>query len=130
MDWVVVGGQPFSVSWDAPATEVATEVVVELRIDQHGTTPASVVCRFADEGAGEVPASVIDGLMDLGVTGFPTGSVVRRTADHAPLGEGCIDFVASATLLAHVSISGYTPCRNDAECPKGLECNEALERCE
>ena len=29
-----------------------------------------------------------------------------------------------------VDIQGYTPCRNDAECPEGQPCNDELERCE
>ncbi len=128
--WVVTRERPFAMAWDDLGAPVPTEVVLELRIDQHGTTPSSAVCRFVDDGAAEVPADIIDELMGLGVTGFPAGSLVRRTADRADLGDGCLDFIASSSQLPHVSISGYTPCRSDEECPKGLECNEALERCE
>ena len=68
--------------------------------------------------------------MSAGVTGFPEGDIARRTADSANAGEGCADLVLSSSNLAQVNITGYTPCRQDIECPEGTTCNEALERCE
>jgi hypothetical protein len=130
LDWVITEGAPLGVAWDAPAGPVRTELVLTLRIDQHGTTPSSIECVFADDGAAEVPADVIETLMGFGVTGFPAGDLVRRTADSAPIGEGCIDLAASSSRLAHVEIEGYTPCTRDEDCPDGLTCNEPLERCE
>jgi Cys-rich repeat protein len=68
--------------------------------------------------------------MSYGVTGFPAGDLLRRTADSTPIGGGCIDLVASSSRFAQVTIEGYTPCRSDGECPEGQTCNEPLERCE
>lgn len=130
LDWVITEGEPLAVAWDAPAGPVRSELVLTLRIDQHGTTPSSIECVFADDGAADVPADVIQTLMGFGVTGFPAGDLVRRTADSAAIGDGCIDLSATSSRLAHVEISGYTPCTRDADCPEGLTCNEALERCE
>lgn len=131
MEWLLTEGQPLAVGWDAPAGPVRTELLLNLRIDQHGITPSSIECLFADDGAAEVPAAVIDALMGLGVTGFPEGYLLRRTADSAAIGEGgCIDLVASSSRLATVSIAGYTACTQDRDCPEGTTCNEALERCE
>ncbi|MFZ5475986.1 MAG: hypothetical protein ACOZNI_04365 [Myxococcota bacterium] len=128
--WTVVEGQPLAVTWDAPAEAVRTEVVVHLRIDQHGLTPSEIECVFADDGAGEVPAEIVDGLIGLGVTGFPAGDLARRTADKAALGDGCMDLVAQSSRVASVEVAGYTPCRRDEDCPDGETCNEELERCE
>lgn len=128
--WVITPGEPFSITWEAPSGPVRTEVVVNLRIDLHGVTPSSLRCVFEDDGAGEVPASVLDQLMAAGVTGFPAGDIARRTADSTNAGGGCADLVLSSSSLAQVSITGYTPCRQDFECPEGTTCNEALERCE
>jgi hypothetical protein len=131
LDWVLTAGQPLAIAWDAPTSAVRTEVVLRLRIDQHGLTPSTIECVFADDGAAEVPGDVLDSLMSLGVTGFPAGSIARRTADHADLGAGgCVDLVASSSRLPLVSVAGYTPCTRDEDCPDGETCNESLERCE
>lgn len=130
MDWTLTEGEAFAVSWTPAATGARTEVVLTLSIDQHGVTPSSITCSFADDGTGEVPVDVLQSLMDLGVSGFPAGTLTRRTADSGPLGAGCLDFVATSSRLAHVEIEGYTPCTRDEDCPDGQTCNEAMERCE
>jgi hypothetical protein len=57
---------------------------------------------------------------------------VMHTDPGAPLvvGEGCIDLQATDVLRGSVTITGYTPCTNDSQCPDGQSCNEPLERCE
>lgn len=129
-DWSLSPGADFTVRWTAAAPGARTEVLLQLRIDQHGLTPASLECVFADDGEGTVPADTLDTLIGFGLTGFPAGSLARRTVDHAELGAGCIELHASSSRLARVEIEGYTPCRRDDECPEGQTCNEALERCE
>ena len=128
--WAIQQGQPFTLAWDPPEDGARTEVVLSLSIDLHGVTPSSVECRFADDGEGTVSASVLETLMSYGITGFPMGNVVRRTADSAPIGGGCVDLIASSTRFGDVTIEGYTPCNRDEECPKGQTCNEELQRCE
>lgn len=130
MDWTIPEAAAFEVSWDAPGPDARTEVTLTLRIDQHGITPSSVECVFADDGAAEVPADVLAELMAYGVSGFPEGSLARRTADRADIGDGCVDLVLTSSRLAFVDIEGYTPCNRDEECPDGQTCNEAMQRCE
>ena len=131
MAWQITPGEPLPIEWDAPTEAVRTELILHLRIDQHGTTPSSIVCIFEDDGAAEVPADALEMLMSAGVTGFPAGDLARRTADATDIGDGgCIDFVATSSHLATIGITGYTPCTRDQECPEGTTCNEDLERCE
>jgi hypothetical protein len=104
--------------------------VARLRIDQHGRTPSNIECRFVDDGEGVISAPLIDELAALGLTGFPAGDLIRRTADSAPIGDGCVELITSSSRRANVEVEGYTPCRTDAMCPPPLECNELLERCE
>ncbi len=129
-DWVVAQGEDLTVTWDVPAAEVRTEVVLGLRIDQHGLTPSKITCSFPDTGSGTIPAEVLDTLIGFGVTGYPAGDLIRRTADSAPIGDGCVDFVATSTWLPKVSVAGYTPCDRQEDCPEGETCNVALQRCE
>jgi hypothetical protein len=130
MDWTLTEGQSFTVTWDPASAGARTEVVLSLSIDQHGVTPSSISCVFADDGTGELPSDVLQSLMDLGVSGFPAGTLTRRTADSDALGSGCIDLQATSSRLAYVTIEGYTPCTRDEDCPDGETCNEEMERCE
>lgn len=132
MAWTVTEGEPLAIAWDSPAGPVRTEVVLTMRIDLHGLTPSSIECVFTDDGAAEVPADVLMSLMEFGVSGFPAGDLTRRTADNAPVGDagGCADLSLTSSRLAAITITGYTPCRQDRDCSEGETCNEAMERCE
>lgn len=129
-DWTLVPGEAFVVQWQAPSSNSASDVRLELRIDQHGSTPAKLVCKFADVGEGTVDAETLSVLIDNGLTGFPAGELHRRSVDHTDADTGCVEFLARSTRTAFVEVAGYTPCRQDTDCPDGETCNEALERCE
>ena len=129
-EWVVTQGQPLAVAWTAPASTSRAKVRVTVNIDQHGTTPVTAVCWFDDDGAAEVPSEVIDGLVTLGVTGFPSGTIARQTVDNAAAGAGCADLTLSSSRTPTVSVYGYTPCFSSEDCPEGTECNLELQRCE
>ena len=133
LEWVITDDQPLAVAWDAPTAAVRTEVNLRLSVDQHGITPGSISCVFPDTGSAEVPAEIVHALLSLGITGFPAGDITRRTVDHADLsggGGGCVELMATSSHFARVSVTGYTPCNFDQECPEGQTCNEALQRCE
>ena len=129
--WLLVPGADFTLAWTPPPEGARTEVVLSIRIDQHGLTPSSLRCTFPDTGAGTVPAAAFDKLVEFGITGFPTGEVERRTVDSSDLDDGgCVELVTTESRLGSLEIEGYTPCRRDEDCPEGETCNEPLERCE
>lgn len=130
--WEVEAGRDLTVSWEPPtAAVVRSEVGMVISVDQHGTTPGTLYCTFEDTGTGTVPAAIVDGLIDSGVTGFPSGQLERRTIDRADLSDGgCMDLRLSAPQAMEVDVIGYTPCVSDADCPEGLDCNEELQICE
>jgi hypothetical protein len=109
---------------------VETRVLIEMTIDQHGTSPLSLACDFPDTGSATIPASIIDQLINSGVTGFPNGRITRRTADHVDLDVGCVDLIVGSRLSASVAVAGYTPCNGPEDCPDDETCNVPLERCE
>ena len=130
-EWRVESGNDLIVSWDPPAGElVRSEVTLRINIDQHGTSPSSVYCTFEDDGEGTVPASVVQQLVEVGVSGFPSGLLVRRTADKADAGDGCTDFEVSSRRDVAVDVIGYTPCISDNDCPDGQTCNVEMQICE
>lgn len=131
LDWQLTPGEPFTVRWTPPPSGSRGEVLLRLRVDQHGLTPSALECHFTDDGEGEVPASVFNALVEFGLTGFPAGDLSRQTVDnHAIEDDGCMDFTLSDSHLAAVSVEGYTPCNRDEECPEGQSCNVPLQRCE
>ncbi len=128
--WLVEEGVDLAVSWEPGAEGSRSEVEFSLNIDQHGVTPNTVVCVFEDDGAGTVPAAVIDELIGAGVTGFPNGTLSRRTADKVAVGSGCMDFEISSPRGVDVRVDGYVPCFSDRDCPKGQTCNLDIQICE
>ncbi|MEE9384613.1 MAG: hypothetical protein V3V08_14505 [Nannocystaceae bacterium] len=130
MTLVVAHGAPLDVAWDAAVAEHDAEIVLRLQVDQHGGTPASVVCRFEDTGSGIVPAGILAKFLDLGITGFPNATITRLVASRTPGAEDCVDFVASASLEIGLSVDNVTPCHSDADCPPGQTCNKQIEICE
>jgi hypothetical protein len=129
--WSINDGKPLTVLWDPPtAAVVRSEAYVKINIDQHGATPLTLYCSFADDGEGTVPAAMLDALIGAGVTGFPNGTITRRTVDSTAVAGGCAELVVSSLIEPDVNVVGYTPCNNDAMCPEGQHCNEKLERCE
>jgi hypothetical protein len=129
--WMLESGVDLVVTWPAPvATVVRSEVAVEISIDQHGVSPGVLRCTFADDGEGTVPGAIVAALVDAGVTGFPSGTITRRTADRATLPGGCLDFVVASPRGAAVDVVGHTPCVSSNECPDDQHCNEDLQICE
>lgn len=128
--WSVQEGKPLSFSWDAPKAEVRSHVAVFLNIDQHGNSPVTLHCEFEDTGSASLPATLIDALLNYGVSGYPNAMVTRRTADRNDLSQGCVDLLITTPAAPSVEVSGHYPCSSPLDCPDGLDCNLAIETCE
>ncbi|MFH1467233.1 MAG: hypothetical protein ABIO70_22805 [Pseudomonadota bacterium] len=130
-EWVVGGGQDLAVRWESPTEAISRgEIALSLNIDQHGASPGTLRCTFEDDGEAVVPSAIVQTLIDTGVTGFPSGALVRRTQDSAAAGAGCMDLTVSSSATVSVDVVGYTPCISDTDCPDGQDCNEELQICE
>ncbi|MBV1859654.1 MAG: hypothetical protein KUG77_14670 [Nannocystaceae bacterium] len=130
----VVGGdvnismdQPVVLSWTPPSGDVVTTLHIEVDIGHHGGSPATIECDVEDTGSFEIPASLVNGLFEFGVAGFPEINITRRTVDSAMVGDRCVEFVVapSSTALA-VVIDGVTSCNTNEECPDGSSCQGDL----
>jgi hypothetical protein len=128
--WLIERGKGLSVLWDNGHSGAKTRVTIELSVDQHGISPLTLACEFEDTGSASIPATVIDRLLDSGVSGFPNGRIFRRTADRVELDLGCVDFLVGSPLAADVSVAGVVPCKKIADCPAGQTCNLMQELCE
>jgi len=129
--WTLVEGQDLSIYWEPPTAKVQrSSIDLSVNIDQHGNTPATVVCTFDDDGEGILSGEAIAQMYSLGVSGFPSGSLSRRTADSALIDGGCMDFSVGAPRTVAVDVDGFTPCFDDSDCPDGQTCNQKLQICE
>jgi hypothetical protein len=127
--WVLTRGEPLVLHWVPPAEGARTSVFVELNIDLHGLTPLILTCDLPDTGTGTIAASVIEGLIGAGVTGFPEARVARRTADRLARPEGCVDFTIASVREVDLEVTGFVPCTRTAECPPGLTCDVSIQQC-
>lgn len=130
VNWQIAAATDLAVAWDAPTGAVRSTVDLSLNIDQHGITPVTLQCSFADTGSAVVPASVLDALFAYGVSGYPSANIARRTVDSTLLGAGCIDFALGHEVLVDVSVAGHTPCDSPDDCPDGQTCNFSIQTCE
>ncbi len=91
-------------AWEPPSGEVRTMVHLELNIDQHGATPVTLACELEDTGSATVPGTLTDALFNAGISGFPRGSIVRRTVDSQAVADGCIELVVASPRTQSVTV--------------------------
>ncbi len=100
--WRVSRGSPIDITWVAGTVPDAT-VSISINVDQHGATPANLHCEVPDTGALTIPAAMVDGLLDLGISGRPHGAVERHTLDSVETDLGCVLFKVRSYLDIPVS---------------------------
>lgn len=119
-------GQAAEVTWEAPGVDGPAQMHVELNIANHGGTPARVVCTTADDGELAIPASLIDRLLELGFSGFPSLTLTRRTVDRNEVASGCVELRVTAVTVLDVAIDGLISCSFDEDCPPDQMCRPDL----
>jgi hypothetical protein len=73
---------------------------------------------------------MITDLINAGVSGFPNGSLTRRTMDAQTVSAGCVSLAVVSEQAATVRVSGYTPCDHPDDCTPPQQCNLTLQLCE
>ena len=120
-------GQGLAVTWTgAPGP---WRLYFTLNVDQHGNSPLSMICDVADTGSYVIPASLVDAMLDAGVSGFATAHFYRRTVDSAAIAEGCVELRVRSFVMVHLTVAGHVPCKKDADCPDGKVCNVPINTC-
>lgn len=129
-DRLVAAGRALPITWDAPERIGPARLHVELDVNQHGATSSWVECDFPDTGAAEIPASLIDGLIARGLSGYPTLTAARRTATRALIEPGCVDLLVTSEVVSDVRVDGIVSCDVSADCPAGQTCLPVERLCE
>jgi hypothetical protein len=128
--WLFKQGSPLTIKWRTGESPSSARIAIDVSVDQHGTTPARLLCDADDTGALAISAEVVDTLLEAGVTGFPSAMIARRSVDSTDVPDGCMEFAVESVRTPDVAVAGYTPCSNQSMCPEGQTCNLTLERCE
>ena len=120
--------RPFAIEW-LPVDSSPAAIELTVNIDQHGLTPASLVCRGEDRGRLEVPADLVGRLIAAGASGYPQALLSRQSADAVDLPPGCVELMVASAAGKSITVAGHTPCRTDGDCPTGGRCATALQSC-
>jgi hypothetical protein len=114
-------GKALKVAWTAPGTSTGP---IELKLDlsHHGGSKGELDCEIADNGSFEVPAMLMDRLVDLGVAGFPTVSLTRRSVAAGSGKASHVELNIASPQERPVVIPGLTSCSEDKDCPSGKTC--------
>lgn len=118
--------RPVALRWTRPAAPGPARVQVRLDIAHHGGTLAEIECDVADTGALDIPASLVAGLFERGVAGFPAVTLTRRTVDSTATAAGCVELVVASAVTLDVAIDGLRSCSFDEDCPDGESCAPEL----
>jgi hypothetical protein len=123
-------GQPARIAWTPPTGAGPARVHAMLNVNNHGSSNTWIECDFVDTGTGEIPATLVDGLIAQGASGFPSITLARRTATSALIGPGCVQLLVTSSLALDVTLSGLVSCDDSSMCPTGQTCKPIERFCE
>lgn len=113
--------------WTSGPSHDGVQMHIELNINNHGSTSAWIACDCPDTGTLEIPHSLLAALFQIGVSGFPSLHLSRRSVHSAHLNVGCVDFKVHADHDASIQVAGVTSCTSDAQCGPGQTCGSDLQ---
>jgi hypothetical protein len=122
-------GEPLAFAWTAGRTDVA-RVRIDLDISHHGGSKGKIECDVEDSGSAQIPAALLQQLVDLGVAGFPSVVVMRLVAAEGSTAQSRkVTLTVSSAMEQQVEIPGLMSCTADAHCPSG-NCRDDNKTCE
>jgi hypothetical protein len=122
--------KPFELTWNAGKDPKAAKVHVKLDISHHGGAKGLIECQTDDTGKLTIPATLISDLIGLGVAGFPTVLVTRKSVDTAKIAPGIVQLELSAQTEHYVTTPGVISCTTKEDCPEGKTCRTTDSTCQ
>lgn len=123
----VESGKDAQIFWDAPSiASDDVQVHVSLTVNAHGGTTGWIECSGPDSGELSIPAELVSGLFELGLSGFPRVSISRQSVDSLATDGGCVDLAVSSELTVSVQVPGLVSCSDDGDCPEEETCQPEL----
>ena len=123
---VLVRDAALALDW-TPGADASARIRMVLDLAHHGGIAASLECdAVADDGHFELPARLVSALLDIGVAGYPTLTVSRRTADSETIAPGCVELAVLSEVTLPVVVPGLTSCSSDEQCTDSQTCQADL----
>jgi hypothetical protein len=118
---------PLKLAWQAPGDPALARIQIRLNISHHGGSRGEIRCDVEDNGALELPATMVDRLLELGVAGFPTIILTRVSTGGAVGGSPeHVEFIVQQYVERAVEIDGLVSCNDTQLCPEGQTCQSDL----
>ena len=121
-EFTLRAGQPLSVDWAPPPVPGTSTIHVKLDISHHGGSRGAIECDAPDTGHLEVGAGLVRDLLDLGVAGFPTIGIARKTVGSVDIAVGRVDLIVTSDVERPIVVPGVVSCTDDSSCPAGAVC--------
>lgn len=118
--------QPIALTWEPAADPKDSTIFVKLDISHHGGSKGKIECEGPDDGALELSGPLVTELLGLGVAGFPSIIVSRKSVGSTTIEQGRVDLTLVSSLERSVEIDGLNSCTSDTECPMGQTCQSDL----
>lgn len=99
-------GQPLTLSWDAPADATLARIQIKIDISHHAGSKGKIECDVADTGSLEIPASLISGLITLGVAEAPSLTLSRVSSGSTAIAPGQVTFQVISSAVREVAVVG------------------------
>lgn len=115
-------GQPIRLTWGAPGRPELSKIRIKVDISYHAGSKGRIECEVADNGSFEIAASLSDGLLELGVAGFPVAALTRVSSAAGSGKTAGLSLNVVATVDRPIEIPGLVSCSEDTECPSGQTC--------
>ncbi|HKP57587.1 MAG TPA: hypothetical protein VJV78_12740 [Polyangiales bacterium] len=115
-------GQPLALRWVVPGMPALARIGVKVDISHHGGTKGKIECDVADNGMLDIPAKMIDGLLELGYAGFPTVTLTRKVSAAGSGDAKNASLIVAAPVELPLQIPGLKSCSEDTDCPMGQTC--------
>jgi hypothetical protein len=123
----LVKATPLELAWVAPSDPALARIQVRLNISHHGGSRGEIRCDVEDNGTLELPATMVDRLLELGVAGFPTIILTRVSSGGAATGgPENVEFLVQQYVERAVEIEGLVSCNDTQLCPEGQTCQSDL----
>jgi hypothetical protein len=112
-----------ALGWDASPERQAV-IAVHVDISYHGGTKGEIACSTEDDGELTIEQALVQGLIDLGVAGFPHAQIERRSGSFANVAGNHVELNVLSRRTQQLSIPGVSSCTEDDECADGETCGD------
>lgn len=114
--------EPVTVTWTAASEAGPARMLLNLNLDNHGSSSARIECVTDDDGEHTIAASLISELMDQGLSGLPSLLLRRQTVDSTRISLGCVELRVVSELVLDVEVEGLISCTTADDCPDDQQC--------